>query len=81
VGLSRPHFFALFKEQMNLTPNVYWNTLRMNEAARRVQFSEESLVSVALHMGFTSQGNFSRFFRDHIGVPPTVYRLAARSAE
>ena len=80
VGLSRPHFFALFKEQMNLTPNVYWNTLRMAEAARRVQFSEESLVSVALHMGFSSQGNFSRFFRDHIGVPPAVYRLAARSA-
>ena len=37
VGLSRPHFFALFKEQMNLTPNVYWNTLRMEEALRQMQ--------------------------------------------
>jgi AraC-like DNA-binding protein len=80
VGLSRPHFFALFKEQMNLTPNVYWNSLRMSEAVRQLQFSEESLISVAGNLGFTSQGNFSRFFRDHIGVPPTVYRSAARAA-
>ena len=40
VGLSRPHFFALFKEQMNLTPNVYWNTLRMEEALRQLQWSQ-----------------------------------------
>jgi AraC family transcriptional regulator len=79
VGLSRPHFFALFKEHMNLTPNVYWNTLRMTEAVRQVECSDESLVAVASKLGFTSQSNFSRFFRDHAGVPPTVYRSAARS--
>ncbi|MBB5752742.1 helix-turn-helix domain-containing protein [Prosthecomicrobium pneumaticum] len=79
VGLSRPHFFALFREQMNVTPNVFWNTLRMEEAVRRLD-SEESLISVACDLGFTSPGNFSRFFRDHVGVPPTVYRSAVRAA-
>jgi AraC-like DNA-binding protein len=79
VGLSRPHFFALFKEQTNLTPNVYWNTLRMEEALRQLQWSEEPLTSVAGNLGFTTQGNFSRFFRDHAGVPPTLYREAARA--
>lgn len=78
VGLSRPHFFALFKEQTRLTPNVYWNTLRMQEAVRQLQGSEEPLTSVACNLGFTTQGNFSRFFRDHVGVPPTLYREAAR---
>ncbi|RTM07903.1 MAG: AraC family transcriptional regulator, partial [Hyphomicrobiales bacterium] len=66
VGLSRPHFFALFKEQTNLTPNVYWNTLRMEEAVRQLQWSEAPLISVACNLGFTTQGNFSRFFRDHV---------------
>jgi len=79
VGLSRPHFFALFKEQTNLTPNVYWNTLRMEEAVRQLQWSQEPLISVACNLGFTTQGNFSRFFRDHVGVPPTLYREAARA--
>ncbi len=80
VGLSRPHFFALFKEQMNVTPNVYWNTLRMEEALRELQCPETSLISVADNLGFTTQGNFSRFFRDHAGVPPRVYRSAALAA-
>jgi AraC-like DNA-binding protein len=80
VGLSRPHFFALFKEQTSLTPNVYWNTLRMQEALRQLQWSREPLTSVAWNLGFTTQGNFTRFFRDHAGVPPTLYREAARSA-
>jgi AraC family transcriptional regulator len=80
VGLSRPHFFSLFKEQTNLTPNVYWNTLRMEEALRQLQSTEDPLTAVACNLGFTSQGNFTRFFRDHAGVPPTLYREAARAA-
>lgn len=77
VGLSRPHFFALFKEQMSVTPNVYWNTLRITEAMRCLESSDESMISVACNLGFTTQGNFSRFFREHTGVPPTVYRSAS----
>jgi len=77
VGLSRAHFFSLFKEQTRLTPNVYWNTLRMEEARRQLQCSQDSLISVACNLGFTTQGNFSRFFRDHVGVPPIQYRKAA----
>lgn len=80
VGLSRPHFFALFKEQMNLTPNVYWNTLRMEEAVRQLETSGEPLTAVACNLGFTTQSNFTRFFRDHAGVPPVLYREAARTA-
>ncbi|PZN49005.1 MAG: AraC family transcriptional regulator [Proteobacteria bacterium] len=80
VGLSRPHFFNLFREQMDLTPNVYWNTLRMEEALRQIEASDESLTSVACSLGFTTQANFTRFFRDHAGVPPTLYREASRSA-
>jgi AraC family transcriptional regulator len=80
VGLSRPHFFSLFKEQTNLTPNVYWNTLRMEEALRQLESTEDPLTAVACNLGFTSQGNFTRFFRDHAGVPPTLYREAARAA-
>ena len=79
VGLSRPYFFALFKGETSLTPNVYWNTLRMQEALRQLQWSREPLTSVAWNLGFTTQGNFTRFFRDHAGVPPTLYREAMQS--
>jgi AraC-like DNA-binding protein len=77
VGLSRPHFFALFREQMGVTPNVFWNTLRLAVATRCLQSTDEPVTSLACNLGFTTQGNFSRFFREHTGVPPTVYRSAA----
>lgn len=80
VGLSRPHFFALFKCQLHVTPNVFWNALRMKEALRQVENADESLTEVACNLGFSTQGNFTRFFRDHAGVPPTLYREASRSA-
>lgn len=80
AGLSRPHFFSLFKEQTGLTPNVYWNTLRMEQALRQIEDEKETLTSVACNLGFTTQANFTRFFRDHAGVPPTLYREASRMA-
>lgn len=79
VGLSRPHFFALFKEQMNVTPNIYWNSLRTDEAFRQLECTDQSLISVACNLGFSTQGNFSRFFRDHVGVAPRTYRTATRT--
>ena len=77
VGLSRAHFFALFRDQLHTTPQVFWSAVRVEEAVRRLVQQEESLTSVALDLGFSSPGNFSRFFRDHMGVSPSKFRRAA----
>ena len=78
AGISRPHFFALFKEHLNVTPNIYWNMLRIEEALRQLQCGEDRLNEIALDLGFSAQGNFSRFFREHVGVPPAAYRSASK---
>lgn len=80
-GLSRPHFFALFKAHMHVTPSIYWNMLRIEEALRQLHDNDERLTEIALDVGFSTHGNFSRFFREHVGVPPTVYRSAAKVSE
>ena len=36
AGLSRPHFYKLFRTQTGLTPNLYVNTLRMEHAIDRL---------------------------------------------
>jgi AraC family transcriptional regulator len=76
AGLSRPHFFALFKEKTDVTPNVYWNMLRVNEACRMLHQAGHKMYALAADLGFTNEGNFSRFFRCHVGVSPLVYRSA-----
>jgi AraC-like DNA-binding protein len=77
VGLSRGHFFAMFRDQLNTTPQVFWSAVRVEEAVRRLVQEEVSLTSVALDLGFSTPGNFSRFFRDHMGVTPSRFRRAA----
>ena len=46
------------RTRCSLTPNVYWNTLRMEEALRQIEASEESLTAVACNLGFTTQAQF-----------------------
>ena len=77
VHLSRGHFFALFRQQLNTTPQVFWSAVRVEEAARRMVQQDASLTEVAMELGFSTPGNFSRFFREHMGTTPSRYRKAA----
>jgi AraC-like DNA-binding protein len=76
VGLSRASVFALFRDQLNTTPQVFLSAVRVEEAMRRVS-DGEALTHVALDLGFSAPGNFSRFFKEHTGVSPSTYRRAA----
>ncbi len=81
-GLSRPHFFSLFRDELGLTPSIFWNSLRLEEAMLQMSRSQVSLTSVASCLGFDAQCNFTRFFRQHTGVAPSEYRHAlTRNAE
>lgn len=80
VGLSRAHFFTLFRDQLNTTPQVFWSAVRVEEAMRRLISKGEPLTSVALDLGFSAPGNFSRFFKEHTGVSPSTFRRAAGGA-
>jgi AraC-like DNA-binding protein len=51
----------------------------MEAALEHIQESDDRLMEIAVDLGFTTQGNFSRVFREHVGVPPAVYRSAVRS--
>ncbi len=76
AGLSRPHFFTLFKKTTSLTPGVYHNMLRMEAAITRIAGSSDGLSEIAVDLGFDAPGNFTRFFRQHQGATPSGYRRA-----
>lgn len=78
-GLSRPHFFKLFKKQMGVTPNLYLNTLRSESAIRDLTQSEKSVTDISYELGFASQPSFTRFFTSNVGIPPSDYRRVAQS--
>lgn len=80
AGLSRPHFFKLFRENVGLTPNIFLNTLRMEAAIERITASDEPVTSIGLDLGFSSQASFTRFFISNVGIPPSNYRRVVQTA-
>ncbi len=74
VGLSRSRLFELFQSELATTPLVFWNAMRTEQARSRLMSESESLSHMAFDLGFSSPGNFSRFFKDHLGVTPSIYR-------
>jgi AraC-like DNA-binding protein len=77
-GLSRAHFFKLFREQLGLTPIVYMNALRIETALVHIARKEISIMTISDELGFSCQSAFTRFFASHVGMPPTDYRRAVQ---
>lgn len=80
VGLSRPHFYKLFRQQVGVTPNIYLNSLRMERAIDRLTGSQEAVADIGLDLGFSSQASFSRFFIANGVVPPSEYRRSVANS-
>ena len=78
AGLSRPHFFKLFRENTGVTPALYANTMRIERALDRLTSSPSSVTDIGFELGFSSQSHFTHFFSAHVGIAPTQYRTIAR---
>ena len=80
AGLSRPHFYKLFRKQTGITPNLFLNTLRMERAIESLTVSEKSVTNIGFDLGFSSQASFTRFFTSNVGIAPSDYRRVAHLA-
>ncbi|MCS6780346.1 MAG: AraC family transcriptional regulator [Geminicoccaceae bacterium] len=78
AGLSRPHFYKMFKSQLGITPAVYLNMLRVETALDLLTRTDRSVTEIGEAVGFACQSSFTRFFVANVGLPPTDYRRRAR---
>jgi AraC-like DNA-binding protein len=77
-GLSRPHFYRLFRTQTGVTPHLYLNTLMMEQALDALVATEAPIADIGFDLGFSSQSGFTRFFAANVGMAPTEYRRVAK---
>jgi transcriptional regulator GlxA family with amidase domain len=72
--LSPRQFFRRFKEHFGSSPALFVETLRLNEARRRLSVGETSIENVAESVGFDGADSFRRAFRRRFRVTPSKYR-------
>ncbi|WP_179400963.1 helix-turn-helix transcriptional regulator [Burkholderia guangdongensis] len=74
VGLSRSRFFEQFRQCMGISPQHYIDWVRMSHAIRLLAASDRPLADIAYELGFEEHSHFTRFFAQHMGVPPSEFR-------
>lgn len=74
VGLSRSRFFEQFRRCVGASPQHYIDWVRMAAATRWLSTTDRPLIELADELGFGAHSNFTRFFTQHIGVPPREFR-------
>jgi AraC-like DNA-binding protein len=77
VGLSRSRFYDLFQICTGLSPRAYLDMLCVETAISRLSTGQGKIAELAADLGFSAQSNFTRFFLNQVGVPPSAYRRAA----
>lgn len=73
-GLSRPHFNYLFRRCTGVSPRLFHNAIRVEEAVSALSGQKTQLATISDELGFSAQGNFTRFFQQHTGANPHQFR-------
>jgi len=81
VGLSRSRFYDLFQLCTGRSPRSYLDLLCVESAIAKLSSGRTRIADVSAELGFSAQSNFTRFFLNQVGVPPSEYRRAATRPE
>ncbi|WP_423603287.1 helix-turn-helix domain-containing protein [Sphingomonas sp. MS122] len=74
IGISAGHFFRAFRSTAGMTPLAYLQKTRMARAMEMLERGDASITEVALSVGFSNLGHFSRLFARSTGRLPSAYR-------
>jgi serine/threonine protein kinase/AraC-like DNA-binding protein len=74
IGLHHDNLGRYFKLYQGKKMSDYINELRIKEAARKLQETDEKIIDIAFSVGFGSLRTFNKSFRDIMKISPAFYR-------
>ncbi|ACS87244.1 HTH-type transcriptional activator RhaS [Musicola paradisiaca] len=80
-SLSLRTMHRQLKQHTGMTPQRYLNRLRLLEARRRLQQSDDSITTIAHDCGFSDSNHFSTQFRKAFSLAPKSLRHRAQHEE
>lgn len=76
AGLTRMHFAAQFRRATGVRPHEYVLRRRIERAQWLLRQSNQTLVDIALSVGFQTQAHFTTVFKRFSGQTPLRWRQA-----
>jgi AraC-like DNA-binding protein len=74
VGASRSVLAERFGHFLGESPMTYLARWRLQLAARMLQGKRQTMLQVAMNVGYESEAAFNRAFKREFGLPPAQYR-------
>ena len=74
IGITEDHLTFCFRQELGTTPIEYLQRYRINQAKRLLKGSQQTITEIAMNVGFSDSGYFSRIFRRKVGVSPEAFR-------
>lgn len=74
LHISYYHLSHVFKQELNLSPQDYLISYRMNEACRLLTSTKLSIAQIAARVGYANQSHFNVQFKTIKGISPGKYR-------
>lgn len=74
VGLGRSHFGKAFHASFGRSPYQYLHERRVEKAKELLLDDRRTIVDIALDVGFSNHGHFTKVFRKVTGTTPSQFR-------
>ncbi|MCR5673796.1 MAG: response regulator [Lachnospiraceae bacterium] len=74
LGVGTSYFSSVFKKETGVSFVTYLTEVRMNEAQRLLDTTDEKSYIIAGMVGYEEPNYFSYVFKKHFGISPSRYR-------
>ena len=76
--LSRQHLSRRFTQEAGIPLAAFIRNEKIEESKRLLRYTDKSASAIAVYLGFSSQGHFSKVFKETTGMTPGEYREKKR---
>lgn len=74
------HLCRTFRKYLKQSPSQFLNGIKLDEAARKLIYTDYPIITIAEEIGFGSLSHFYHLFQNRYHMSPNQYRRCTRSA-
>jgi AraC-like DNA-binding protein len=74
ININKFYLSRLFSDSVGMGIQHYTQMKRIEAASNMLKFSDESILTIANYLCFSTQSHFGKVFRQYTGVTPRVFR-------